>query len=235
MMSASAAHSAAPVPTTGHATVHLVRHGEVYNPNKVLYGRLPGFGLSDLGKQMAQGLADHFSVRSERGNGPVILASSPLQRAQETIAPVAGALNLPVRIEGRVLEAENAFEGMSSVKRQLRRPKHWPLLVNPLRPSWGEPYKAQVNRVLAAVKDLADEAIAEHGDGAEVVVVSHQLPIYVTRLWGENRPLFHDPRSRECTLTSITSLHIGPRGVEAVSYEEPNRELSKQALALPGA
>ena len=217
------------------ATVHLIRHGEVDNPNRVLYGRLPGFGLSDLGRQMAEGIADHFAERADKGQPLHLLASSPLQRAQETIAPLAQRLQLPVTIEERVLEAENAFEGLSNIQRHLRRPRYWPLLLNPMRPSWGEPYRLQVERVLSAVKDLADRAGAEHGDGAEAALVSHQLPIWVTRLWAEQRPLWHDPRQRECSLTSVTSLHIGPGGVEAVSYTEPNKHLSQQALALPGA
>lgn len=217
------------------ATVHLVRHGEVHNPGTVLYGRLPGFGLSELGHKMAQGIADYFGDRTEAGQPVHILAASPLQRAQETIAPLAQRLQLPVTTEDRVLEAENAFEGLSNIKRHLRTPRYWPLLINPFRPSWGEPYKQQAQRVLEAVKDLSDRAVAEHGDRAEVVVVSHQLPIWVTRLWAEQRPLWHDPRQRECSLTSVTSLHIGPTGVESVSYAEPNKELSKQALALPGA
>lgn len=217
------------------ATVHLVRHGEVHNPDRVLYGRLPGFGLSELGHQMAEGIAEHFGQRAENGRPVHLLAASPLQRAQETIAPLAQRLALPVTTDERVLEAENKFEGLSEVKRQLRNPRMWPLLTNPFRPSWGEPYAQQVSRVLAAVKDLSDRAIAEHGDGAEVVVVSHQLPIWVTRLWAEERPLWHDPRSRECTLTSLTSLRVGPSGVESVAYSEPNRALSQQALALPGA
>jgi len=217
------------------STVHLVRHGEVHNPQKVLYGRLPGFGLSELGQQMAVGIAQHFQKRAEAGRPVHMLAASPLQRAQETVAPISAALKLPVITEDRVLEAENAFEGLSEVKRQLRNPRWWPLLVNPLRPSWGEPYTAQVNRVLTAVKDLSDQAVAAHGEGAEVVVVSHQLPIWVTRLWAEGRPLWHDPRDRECSLTSVTSLHIGPGGVESVSYAEPNHELLKDAANLPGA
>ena len=212
-----------------------MRHGEVHNPERVLYGRLPGYGLSELGRQMAEGVADHFAARAERGRQVHLLAASPLQRAQETISPVAARLDLPVTTEERVLEAENSFEGLSHVRQHLRSPRWWPLLVNPFRPSWGEPYTQQVSRMLAASKDLADQAVADHGEGAEVVVVSHQLPIWVTRLWAENRPLWHDPRSRECSLTSITSLHIGPDGVEAVSYAEPNRELLKDATALPGA
>ncbi|GAA3059720.1 histidine phosphatase family protein [Actinocorallia glomerata] len=217
------------------ATVHLVRHGEVHNPEKVLYGRLPGFGLSELGHRMAAGIADHFAARAEAGHPVHLLAASPLQRAQETVAPLAERLDMPVLTEERVLEAENAFEGLSRVKQQLRSPRWWPLLVNPLRPSWGEPYAQQVSRMLAAAKDLSELAVAEHGDGAEVVVISHQLPIWVTRLWAEDRPLWHDPRRRECSLTSITSLHIGPDGVESVSYAEPNKELLKDAIALPGA
>lgn len=217
------------------STVHLVRHGEVHNPQRVLYGRLPGFGLSDLGQQMAQGIAEHFHDRAEAGRPVHLLAASPLQRAQETVAPIAERLGLPVTVEDRVLEAENAFEGLSEVKRQLRNPRWWPLLVNPMRPSWGEPYKSQVSRVLAAVKDLSDQAVAAHGEGAEVVIVSHQLPIWVTRLWAEDRPLWHDPRDRECSLTSVTSLHLGRDGVESVSYAEPNHELLKDAANLPGA
>lgn len=216
-------------------TVHLVRHGEVHNPGKVLYGRLEGFGLSALGHQMADGIAEYFGARADRGQPVRALVSSPLQRAQETIAPLAARMELPVTLDDRVLEAENKLEGLSGVKRHLRQPKYWPLLRNPLRPSWGEPYTAQVERVLTAVKDHADHALATYGDGAEVVIVSHQLPIWVTRLWAEQRPLWHDPRRRECTLTSITSLTVGPHGVEAVSYSEPNVELSRQAVALPGA
>ncbi|MDR8019670.1 histidine phosphatase family protein [Nesterenkonia aerolata] len=219
----------------GTSTVHFVRHGEVHNPNRVLYGRLPGFGLSELGHRMAQGIAEHFALRAEAGRPVHHLVSSPLQRAQETIAPLAERLELPVSIEPRVIEAENRFEGMSDIRSHLRDPRIWPWLRNPLRPSWGEPYAAQASRMLAAAKDLSDNAVAEHGDGAEVVVVSHQLPIWVTRLWAEERPLAHDPRRRECSLTSITSLHIGPDGVEALSYEEPNQELLRDAVALPGA
>ncbi|GAA1139257.1 histidine phosphatase family protein [Nesterenkonia lutea] len=217
------------------STVHLVRHGEVHNPEKVLYGRLPGFGLSELGQQMATGIAEHFQERAAAGRPVHLLAASPLQRAQETVAPISERLGLPVTVEDRVLEAENAFEGLSEIKRQLRNPRRWPLLVNPLRPSWGEPYTSQVRRVLAAVKDLSDQAVAEHGEGAEVVIVSHQLPIWVTRLWAEGRPLWHDPRDRKCTLTSVTSLHLGHAGVESVSYAEPNHELLQHAANLPGA
>jgi broad specificity phosphatase PhoE len=219
------------------ATVHLVRHGEVHNPDRVLYGRIPGFGLSELGQRMASNVADWFAQQAvSTGRAPALLVSSPLQRAQETAAPIGTALGLDIGTDERVLEATNRFEGLSGVAGQLRRPRYWPLLVNPFRPSWGEPYRDQVARMAEAIQDLRDRAVDQDGPGAEAIIVSHQLPIWVTRLSVEGRPLWHDPRQRECTLTSITSLHFeAGRTVPRVEYREPNAALLSQASSLPGA
>ncbi|MDY6055225.1 histidine phosphatase family protein [Micrococcus sp.] len=221
-----------------HATVHLVRHGEVHNPGRVLYGRLDGFGLSELGHRMADGVADWFRTRAEaQGRVPAVVAASPLLRAQQTAAPIAAALDRPLGTEPGIIESENRFEGMSGVAARLRRdPRLWPLLRNPMRPSWGEPYRAQAARVLQVVDRVREEAVAAQGPGAEAVLVSHQLPIWVTRLAVEGRPLWHDPRRRECSLTSVTSLVFEPgRPAPRVEYHEPNRALLKDASSLPGA
>ena len=74
--------------------VHLVRHGEVDNPAGLLYGRLPDYHLSELGKEMAERVAEHLRERDV-----VHLRSSPLERAQETAAPLAEAFDLPVVID----------------------------------------------------------------------------------------------------------------------------------------
>ena len=211
-------------------SVHLVRHGEVFNPDKVLYGRLPGFGLSALGHQMAEELADGWKA------APQIAVSSPLLRAQETIAPLAQKFQLDIRTEARVVEAENSFQGLSDMRRQLRNPKLWPLVLNPFRPSWGEPYTQQVARVAQTVQTLRDELMLTYGPGASAVVVSHQLPIWVTRLSAEGKQLAHDPRRRQCSLASVTSFEFAPgQRVPTVSYTEPVEHLSKHAAALPGA
>ena len=211
-------------------SVHLVRHGEVFNPDKVLYGRLPGFGLSALGHQMAEELADDWKA------APQIAVSSPLLRAQETIAPLAQKFQLDIRTEERVVEAENSFQGLSDMRRQLRNPKLWPLVLNPFRPSWGEPYTQQVARVAQTVQTLRDELMLTYGPGASAVVVSHQLPIWVTRLSAEGKQLAHDPRRRQCSLASVTSFEFAPgQRVPTVSYTEPVEHLSKHAAALPGA
>ncbi|GAA4775351.1 histidine phosphatase family protein [Citricoccus nitrophenolicus] len=220
-----------------HATVHLVRHGEVHNPDRVLYGRIPGYGLSELGHRMASDLGDWFAGESRAsGRTPVLLVSSSLQRARETAAPLGHALSLEPGVDDRFIEATNHFEGAARVSRQLWRPRHWPFLINPLRPSWGEPYRSQVARMVEGITRVRDRAVELGGEGAEAVVVSHQLPIWVTRLSAEGRPLWHDPRQRECTLTSVTSLHFEQDGAAPrVQYREPNAALLAQASNLPGA
>ena len=218
------------------ATVHLLRHGEVHNPAGVLYGRLPEFHLSELGLQMAQLLADHFRERASQGAKIVYLVASPLTRAQETALPTSNALGLEIHTDQRIIEAENHFEGLRVTKAELRKPKHWPKLVNPLRPSWGEPYRDQAARVGAAVQEARLKAIELGGEGAEAIMVSHQLPIWATRLSAEGKPLWHDPRKRECTLTSLTSLVFDDDGtLLRVEYSEPAAALLPGASSTPGA
>ncbi len=213
-------------------TVHLVRHGEVHNPDGVLYGRLDGYHLSERGFAMAERLADHFSGRAGGTRSDVVhVVASPLQRAQETATPVATALGVELATDERLLEAENHFEGLTFGvgDGSLRRPAHWRFLWNPLRPSWGEPYRAQVARMLAAVG-----AAREAAHGHEAVVVSHQLPIWVTRRSIEGKRLWHDPRSRECSLASVTSLVFDGDDV-TVRYAEPCADLLPNARSVPGA
>src|SRR5580698_10693413 len=154
-------------------TVHLLRHGEVENPDGVLYGRLPGYHLSAEGRLMALAAADFFAER------PVVsLYCSPLERAQETARPVAERLGLPIVTDDRLIESWNHFEGLKFAVGDgaLRQPSHWPRLVNPFRPSWGEPYRDVAARMLAAM-----ESAREAAAGREAVCVTHQLPVWVTR------------------------------------------------------
>ncbi|MGG5170768.1 histidine phosphatase family protein [Pseudarthrobacter sp. J1738] len=217
------------------AIVHLLRHGEVFNPTGVLYGRLPEFHLSALGQEMAQTLASHFLAQREAGANIVYLGASPLTRAQETAQPTAEALNLPINTEPRIIEAENSFEGLKVSKKELMHPRHWAKFRNPLRPSWGEPYQAQADRVLAAVGDARRRALELGGEGAEAILVSHQLPIWATRLSAEGKRLWHDPRNRECTLTSLTSLVFEDDQIVDVRYSEPAAALLPGASSTPGA
>ncbi|HEY0507278.1 MAG TPA: histidine phosphatase family protein [Blastococcus sp.] len=206
-------------------TVHLLRHGEVHNPGGVLYGRLPGFRLSVTGEAMAVAAAEWFAGKDVRH-----LVSSPLERAQQTAAPLAGALSLPVQIDERLIEAGNAFEGMAVAGGAgvFRAPRNWWKLRNPFQPSWGEPYVEIAARMLAAVEAARDAA-----RGHEAVLVSHQLPIWTTRLHVEGRRYPHDPRRRQCALASVTSLTYDGDRFTGVSYAEPAG--ATEPDAVPGA
>ena len=205
--------------------VHLLRHGEVHNPAGVLYGRLPGYRLSTTGEAMALAAAEWFV-----GKDVIALVSSPLERAQQTAAPIAEALSLPIGIDDRLIEAGNAFEGMrvAGGAGVFGAPGNWWRLRNPFRPSWGEPYVEIAARMLAAVEAARDAA-----RGHEVVLVSHQLPIWTTRLHLEGRRFAHDPRRRQCGLASVTSLTYDGDRFVGLSYAEPAGATPPDAV--PGA
>jgi broad specificity phosphatase PhoE len=197
--------------------VHLLRPGEVHTPGGVLSGRRDGFHLSELGRQMAEKAAASLAHRDI-----VELVSSPLERARETAAPLALAHGLEPRLDERAIESWSRFEGLSfgAGRNALKRPSTWRYLWNPFQPSWGEPYVDIVRRMTAAVADARERA-----EGHEAVVVSHQLPIWITRLHVEKRSFLHDPRNRQCTLCSITSLHFVGDRITQVSYSEPAGDL----------
>ncbi|CAN5386616.1 histidine phosphatase family protein [soil metagenome] len=206
---------------TPDTVVHLLRHGEVHNPEGVLYGRRDGFHLSALGTQMAQRIAATIGDRDITH-----LRCSPLERAQETAAPLAQVLGLEIVTDPRVIESENKFEGLTFGKGRnaLKNPATWRHLWNPFKPSWGEPYKDMAARMMAAIEDARVAA-----EGHEAVIVSHQLPIWTTRLHVEKRSYLHDPRKRQCTLCSLTSLHFVGDRVTQVSYSEPAGDLIPHA------
>lgn len=196
------------------STVHVIRHGEVENPKKILYGRQPGWRLSERGREMADALGQWSKILDLGA-----LFVSPLQRAQETAAPISSAHNLAITTDERLVEAANVFEGQAFGVGDgaLLHPKAWRHLWNPWRPSWGEPYVEQVDRMLSAV--FAAHAAAE---GKDAICVSHQLPIWILRSAIEGRRLIHDPRKRECALASVTSIHFDEENmISGITYLQP--------------
>ena len=198
--------------------VHVIRHGEVENPRKILYGRQPGWSLSERGKAMAEGLGE-WSKSIEIG----ALHVSPLQRAQETATPISVINGIPITTDERLIEAKNVFEGhpIDVGFSLIKRPWTWRHLWNPWQPSWGEPYVEQVNRMLAAVFDAKKAA----GD-KDAIIVSHQLPIWILRSAIEGRKFLHDPRKRECSLASVTTINFDDEGmISGINYTEPAKHL----------
>ena len=199
-------------------TIHFVRHGEVHNPEKILYGLQPGWRLSDRGNEMASVIGE-WSAKLDLG----AIHSSPLQRAQETVAPIIARHKLSLTTDKNLIEASNIFEGKkfelgSGV---LRHPSSWRYLYNPWKPSWGEPYDQLISRMLKGLFAARDAA-----GGKDAICVSHQLPIWILRSAVEGRRLLHDPRKRECTLASVTSFELDNDGmISSVSYSEPAKHL----------
>ncbi len=215
---------------TDNTIVHVVRHGEVYNPQKVLYGRLPGYKLSELGVQMAKAVAQYFS-----GRDVTYVVASPLERAQQTAAPIAAEFGLEIASDERLLESLNIFEGrtVGVGDGALRDPRNWWTIRDPFTPSWGEPYRVVADRMTAALLAARDAAA-----GHEAVAVSHQLPIWILRRWMERKRLWHDPRNRQCSLASVTSFHFEGDKLAGVGYAEPAGHLlglSKDAFKAKGA
>lgn len=197
--------------------VHVLRHGEVHNPEGILYGRLPGYRLSDRGQAQAQAVADALA-----DNDIVAVIASPLQRAQETAAPIARKHGVEIGTDHDLIESANYFEGkrMSPGDGVWRHPRAWWQVRNPITPSWGEPYKAIAARMTSAVHRARDRA-----RGHEAVVVSHQLPVETLRRSMQGKRLPHDPRRRQCNLASLTTLTFDDDRLVDVSYSEPAADL----------
>jgi len=202
-------------------TVHLLRHGEVFNPDGILYGRAPGFYLSDRGMAMAERVAERIGDRDIS-----YVVASPLERAQQTAGPIAKARGVDIVTDDRVIESSNIFEGrpFSVGDGVLHRPSAWKHLWNPFKPSWGEPYAEVAARMWAAVEDARTAA-----EGHEALIVSHQLPIWICRLHAEKRRFMHDPRKRQCTLCSLTSFTFEGTELITVGYSEPAGDMIPEA------
>ena len=198
-------------------TVHVLRHGEVFNPAKILYGRLPDFHLSELGHQMAKAAAEVLA-----GRDITHVVASPLERAQETASPFAAEFELETATDVRLIESANYFEGkrVSVGDGAFSNPRHWWVLRDPITPSWGEPYLVIAQRMFAAI-----QAARVAAEGHEAVCVSHQLPIWTLRRYVEGKRLWHDPRRRECGLASLTSFRFEGSKVVGVDYSEPAAHL----------
>ena len=202
--------------------IHLVRHGEVHNPEGVLYGRLPNFGLSQLGHKMA---AEAASELQKSGRKITALYCSPLQRTRESASPIAKAFGLTAIIDERFIEPHNIFEGkVIRGARILLKPHLWFHLRNPSQPSWGEPYEEIVARMREGILEAAEQV-----NGGDLVIVSHQLPIWMVHSLAEGVKYPHNPTQRRCALSSITSFEIKDGNLVEVDYRDPSEALRESA------
>lgn len=190
-------------------TIHLVRHGEVENPKGVIYGRLPGYHLSERGRRQARAAAEHL-----RDADIGALWASPLERAQQTAEAIAEPHGLDINTDERLIESFNWLEGVGkTVWAVLRNPAHWWRLRNPLTPSWGESFRDVAARMLPAIEEATEAA-----GGREVVIVSHQTPVLVARNVLARRRVPPWLGFTPCQTGSVTTLVLEEGKVLEASY-----------------
>ena len=201
-------------------TTHFVRHGEVENPNHVLYERLPGFHLSNRGLKMARATAQYIATVPQM-RGISAIYSSPLERTQETAQQIASALQIgPIILDKRLIEAENNFRGkrIGYGEGALWKNNNWKLVSNLWKPSWGESYKS----IAARVGDFASEQVKNH-PGEQIVAVTHESPIWSYRHLLETGHAEHNMLLRKTALASITSITYDctNMNVLSITYVDP--------------
>lgn len=161
-----------PLPSPAAASrAHLVRHGEVHNPDHIVYADLPGYGLSTLGREQAAETARHLSAHDIRR-----VVSSPLQRAIETAGFIAAPHGIGVVIDDRLTEWRLAKLWAGVVWEDLETTRPGELeayLDNPADLPFAPETLAEVGARVAAAAH--DHASAVDGD---IVIVSHQDPIH---------------------------------------------------------
>lgn len=210
-------------------TIHLVRHGEVFNPDHVLYERLDGFHLSDRGRRMADATG-RYIAQSPQINTAAAVYSSPLDRTRETAEIILGHLNnerigrgetrIELATDERLIEAGNEFRGrrIGHGDGALWRPENLALVRNLYKPSWGESYRHIAERM----SDFVSQKIDEY-PGKQIIVVSHESPIWTFRhLLEKGRPE-HNMLLRHTALASITSITFDDAShrVMSITYVDP--------------
>lgn len=210
-------------------TIHFVRHGEVHNPDHILYERLPGFHLSDRGRRMAEATARYLAA-SPQTNTAAAVYSSPLDRTRETAQAILTALNeirmarneepLELVTDQRIIEAGNNFRGtrIGHGEGALWRNGNWRLVTNLWKPSWGESYR----QIAARVSAFAQEKVREHA-GQQIIVVSHESPIWSYRHLLETGHPEHNMLLRHTALASVTSITYDSQtgNVMSITYVDP--------------
>ncbi|MGH2827299.1 MAG: histidine phosphatase family protein [Actinomycetota bacterium] len=190
-------------------TVHLVRHGEVENPKGIIYGRLPGYNLSERGQRQAEAAGRH--LRDARVQA---VWASPLERAQETAQAIAAHHAVEITTDERLIESDSTLEGVGrTLWRVFRNPVRWWQFRNPITPSWGEPFSEIRARMLEAIVEALE--LTRSG---ELVIVSHQTPVMAARLAlaRRRRPPWLD--RLPCETGSVTTLVLDEGKVLSANY-----------------
>ena len=207
------------VAVTETTVVHLLRHGEVHNPTGVLYGRMPDY--PPLRARSARWPTESPSTWPAATS--CTWSRSPLERAQETMEPIAKTLGLDADDRRAGDRGGEPVRG-PEVRRRRRGAAAAGLVV--VAPQPGQTVLGRAVRP-ARPPDARRHARRprERAAGHEALIVSHQLPIWTVRSAIEGRRLAHDPRKRQCSLASLTSFTFHGDSIVSVGYAEPAKDL----------
>jgi broad specificity phosphatase PhoE len=168
-------HKAESINMNGQTCIHLVRHGHVYNPQNIFYGRRPRFRLTERGIEQARVTARFFA-----GEPISALYSSPLLRSRQTAAQLLAATDQRnVRLSRLITEIHSPFEGQPMAEIDALQDK----LYRDVSPVFEKPQDI-LNRTLRFFK-RAGNAFR----GRQVVAVTHGDIIVFSLLWARGCPL----------------------------------------------
>jgi len=197
-------------------TVFLVRHGEVKNPDNIIYGRLPNFGLNNLGRQEAEQAAEYLK-KVIHGDLKSIFAS-PLLRARQTAKIISRFFpSVEILVQEKLIEGDLGWEGKK--KADLIKQGIWQTYLDqPSKITTGEGFLGIQKRIASWLKQMIKDV-----KDSQFVVVTHQDVIRSLTLYLEKRPL-DDLNKIPCNTGSVTTVKLdeGLKLLEPVLYWEPN-------------
>jgi probable phosphoglycerate mutase len=189
--------------------VLLVRHGQTPTTGKVLPGRAPGLHLADTGREQAEAVAQRIVALQSDKRRVAALYASPLERTQETAAPIGKALGLRVRRAKGLLEADFGDWTGAELKRLYKLPEWRTVQRNPsgFRFPGGESFTEMQTRITSEI-----DRIRTAHPGETVVAVSHADPIKaaVAHAMGTHLDLFQRIVVSPCSVSAILYSVDGP-------------------------
>lgn len=192
--------------------IHFVRHGDVHNPQKILYARLPRFRLSDVGRSQAAAAGDYLKTRPLTA-----VYSSPMLRARQTAQAIAAHHpDAPLRISRLITETHTPYEGAS--------------LQDLLATDWNlfegiPPEYEQTEDIFARASRFIRRVRRQHPN-EEVAAVSHGHILLWMHLWMRDLPFnmdtqfMIDPFPETASITTLT-FSDGVEKPTSLSYHRP--------------
>ena len=178
-------------------TIHFVRHGEVENPERIAYGRMPGFHLSNNGKKKAKKVGEFFSSKKI----PIIY-TSPLERTFQTANITSDSFSSPPKVVHKYELIEfDAKKWQSLPLDELYQNKYFESFSNDVD---SKIVPENLNALARRMENFTLDICAKH-KGEEVICVSHEYPIIVLKLKLEKKPLT-DSKNLLISTGSINSL-----------------------------